>query len=55
MWIGLSLLRSDMFVEITDDNVIVYVAGLNLEIAPTPEALSPIAFADVFELFLYFP
>ena len=43
-----------MSVQVTDDDVIGDVAGGGREVAPLPEALSPIALADVFELLLDF-
>ncbi len=41
-----------MFIEVTQNDVIGDVAGCGGEIATLPEALSPIALADMFELLL---
>jgi hypothetical protein len=41
-----------MSVEIAHEDVIGDVAGCDREVAALPEALPPIAFADVFELLL---
>ena len=43
-----------MSVETAHDDVISYVAGPDREVAALPEALSPVAFADVLELLLGF-
>ena len=43
-----------MSVEVTHDDVIGDVAGGGREVAPLPEALAPVAFADMLELLLDF-
>ena len=43
-----------MSVQITHDDVIGDVAGSGREVAALPEALAPVAFADVLELLLDF-
>ena len=51
---GAEAILVDMSVEITDDDVIGDVAGSGGEVAGLPEALAPVAFADVLELLLDF-
>jgi hypothetical protein len=43
-----------MSVEISEDDVVGDVAGRGREVAALPEALAPVAFADVLELLLDF-
>jgi hypothetical protein len=47
VWLG-------MLIQIVQDNIIGYVSACGGEISSRPEPLSPEAFADVFELLLYF-
>ena len=49
---GAEAIFADMSVEVTHDDVFGDVAGGCREVAPAPEALAPIAFADVLELLL---
>ncbi len=51
---GAEAILADMAVEIAHDDVIGDVAGCGGEVAPAPEPLAPVAFADVFELLLDF-
>src|SRR5262245_21531972 len=50
---GAEAVLAEMVVEVVVDNVIGDVAGRGGEVAPLPEALAPVAFADVLELLLY--
>lgn len=43
-----------MPVEVTQDDVVGDVAGRGGEVSPLPEALAPVALADMFELLLDF-
>ena len=49
---GAEAIIADMSVKITHDNVIGDVAGGGREVAPAPEALAPVALADMLELLL---
>src|SRR5665647_95896 len=49
---GAEAILADMSVEITHDDVIGDVAGSGREVAPAPEPLPPVAFADMLELLL---
>ena len=49
---GAEAFLADMPVEVGHDNVFGDVAGCGREVSPAPEALPPVAFADVFELLL---
>ena len=49
---GAEAILADMSVEIAHDDVIGDVARSGREVAPAPEALTPVAFADVLELLL---
>ncbi len=51
---GAEAILVGMSIEISHDDVVGDVAGRGREVAPLPEALSPIALADVFELLLDF-
>jgi hypothetical protein len=53
-WRGAEAVLVAMFVEVTQDDVIGDVAGRGGEVTALPEALAPIALADVLELLLDF-
>lgn len=53
-WRGAEAVFVAMFVQVTQDSVIGDVAGCNREVAALPEALAPVALADMLELLLDF-
>jgi hypothetical protein len=53
-WRGAEAILVGMFVEVTQDDVIGDVAGRGGEVAALPEALAPVALADMLELLLDF-
>ena len=53
-WRGAEVVFVAMFVEVTQDSVIGNVAGCVREVAALPEALAPVALANMLELLLDF-